>query len=65
MEPKIVDVRALIPMHRDPLEVEVDGRPQDVCHPSTIVLFRFAEPFSILYKDSSASWRPVCMVGVS
>jgi hypothetical protein len=35
-------------MQRDPLEVEVDSRPEDIGNPSAIVLLRLNEPFSIL-----------------
>ena len=46
-------------MQSDPLEVEVDGRPQEVNHPSTIVLFRFDEPLSILDIDDCTKSCPI------
>ena len=52
-------LRALIPVHGDPLEVEVDGRPEVVSYPSAIVLFRFYEPFSILDIDDCTKCRPI------
>ena len=56
------DIRALIPMQQDPLEVGVDSRPQDVSNPSAVVLLRFGEPLSKLYEDHSARRRRICTV---
>jgi len=44
---KLVDIRVLIPVQRDPLEIEVDGWPQDVCRQGAIILFGLSEPVSI------------------
>ena len=44
----IYGLRALIPVRRDPLQVEVDCRPEDIGDPSAVVLFRFEEPISVL-----------------
>jgi hypothetical protein len=60
MELKIVGLRAPIPMQSDPLEVEVDSRPQDVRNPSAVVLLRFNKPISKPYEDISARRRPIC-----
>jgi hypothetical protein len=35
-------------MRRDPLQVEVDGRPENIGDPSAVVLVRFEEPISVL-----------------
>jgi hypothetical protein len=43
----VPDIRACIPALTDPLEVEVDGRPEDVGDPCPIVLFRLKEPLGI------------------
>ena len=42
------NLRALIPVQRDPLEVEIYGKPEHIGHTSAVLLFRFKEPFSIL-----------------
>jgi hypothetical protein len=44
----IYTLRALIPVHRDPLKVEIDSRPEHVSNPSTVILPRFKEPLGIL-----------------
>jgi hypothetical protein len=43
----ICSLRALIPMQRDPLQVEVNCRPEDIGDPSAIVLFWFEKPISV------------------
>ena len=57
-----VDIRALVPVQRDPLEIKVDGRPQNVCRPGAIILFGFSEPVGILQKSRSAQGRRICVV---
>jgi len=52
--------RALIPVRRDPLQVEVDHGPQDVCDPRAIVLFRLDQPLRIFEKDVDTEGRAVC-----
>jgi hypothetical protein len=52
--------RALVPMGRDPLEVEVNDRPQDVSDPCAIVLFGLNQPLRILEKDIRAEGRAIC-----
>ena len=47
----VPDIRACVPVLTDPLEVEVDGRPEDVGNPCSIVLLRLKEPLSIFEKD--------------
>lgn len=47
----VPDVRAFIPVQRDPLEVEVDGRPENVGDPRAILLLRLEEPLGILDQD--------------
>ena len=41
-------LRALIPVGRDPMQVEVDCGPENISDPSVVVLFRFEEPISVL-----------------
>jgi hypothetical protein len=45
------DIRALVPVLGDPLEVEVDGRPEDIGDPGAIMLLRLKKPLSILDQD--------------
>ena len=35
-------------MRGDPLQVEVDCRPEDISDPSAVVLLRFEEPIGVL-----------------
>ncbi len=44
-------LRALVPVGRDPLEVEVDEGPQDVSDPRSVVLFGFGQPLRVLEMD--------------
>ena len=53
-------LRALVPVGRDPLEVEVDGGPQDVSDPRAVVLFGQDQPLRILEKDIHTERRAVC-----
>jgi hypothetical protein len=48
LERNAPDVRALIPIPRDPLEVEVDGRPENVGDPCTVILLWSKKPIGIL-----------------
>ena len=47
----VPNIRAFVPVLTNPLEVEVDGRPEDVGDPCTIVLLRLKEPLGIFEHD--------------
>ena len=53
-------LRALIPVYSDPLEVEVNGRPEVVGHPGAVVLFGLDEPLSILDHHDGSKGRSIC-----
>jgi hypothetical protein len=48
------NIRAFVPVLRDPSEVEVDGRPEDIGDPGAIMLLRLKKPLSILDQDQRA-----------
>jgi len=50
----VPNLRAFIPVLRNPLEVEVDGRPEDVGDPRAIVLLRLQKPLGIFYQNQCA-----------
>jgi hypothetical protein len=52
--------RALVPVRRNPLKVKVDDGPQDVGHPSAILLFGFYQPLRIFEQDRDAEGRAIC-----
>jgi len=54
------NLRALIPVQRDPLKVKIDGRPEHIGNPGAIVLFGFKEPLSILNQYRRTERRPIC-----
>jgi len=53
------NLRALIPVQRHPLEVEIYGRPEHIGHPSAVFLFRFKQPFRILDQDHRTERGPI------
>jgi hypothetical protein len=57
---RVPDIRAFVPVLTNPLEVEVDGRPEDVGDPGTIVLLRLKEPLGIFEHDQRTEWGAVC-----
>jgi len=56
----IPDIRAFVPVLTNPLEVEVDGRPEDVGDPCAVVLLWLKEPLSIFEKDYRTERGAVC-----
>jgi hypothetical protein len=48
------NIRAFVPVLRDPPEVEVDCRPEDIGDPGTIMLLRLKKPLSVLDQDQRA-----------
>jgi len=56
----VPDIRACIPALANPLEVDVDGRPEDVGDPCTIVLLRLKEPLGIFEQDYRTERGSVC-----
>jgi hypothetical protein len=48
---RVPDIRAFVPVLTNPLEVEIDGRPEDVGDPCTVVLLRLKEPLGIFEHD--------------
>jgi len=53
------NLRALIPVQRDPLKVKIDGRPEHIGDPCAIVLFGFKEPLSILNQYRGTERRSI------
>lgn len=47
----VPDIRAFVPVLTNPLEVEVDRRPEDVGDPCTVVLLRLKKPLGIFEHD--------------
>ena len=52
--------RALIPVRGDPLQVDVDGWPQDVSYPCPVVLFGLDQPLRIFDQDVGAEGGAIC-----
>ena len=52
--------RALVPVGRDPLQVDVNGWPQDVGHPCPVVLFGLDQPLRIFDQDVGAEGGAIC-----
>ena len=55
----VSNIRALVPVLRNPLQVEVDGGPEDIGDPCAIVLLRLEKPLSIFDQDQCAEWGPI------
>jgi hypothetical protein len=46
-------------MLRDPLKVEVNGRPEDVSDPRAVLLFRSKKPLGIFDQDKCTERRAI------
>ena len=55
----VPDIRAFVPVRRDPLEIEIDRRPEDVGDPGAIILPRSKEPLGIFEHYYCAKGGPV------
>ena len=60
---EVPDIRAFVPVPGDPLEVEVDGRPEHIGYPRTIILLGSKKPLGILDQNQCTERRAVYRLG--